>query len=380
MAEGTPSRDGSTPFLTTEKPALHKVHPRPESSPSTDTLAHTIDIKHLAEHADPYGEQVDADILQLARRMTSRSETGPRHLFPLQPDSPLDPGSPNFSPRKWAQAYYRSRTTAADGTEPRTTGVAFKGLSVHGFGTPTDYQKTVANTFLEGANLFRSMVGRRREQRIDILRDLEGVVHSGEMLCVLGPPGSGCSTLLRTIAGDTHGFHVADSTTLNYQGVRPQQMQNEYRGEAIYTAEVDHHFPQLTVGDALYFAARSRCPDLVPGGLSKADYAEHLRDVIMAMFGISHTRNTRVGNDFVRGVSGGERKRVTIAEAALGYSPLQCWDNSTRGLDSANAVEFCRTLRTQSDVMGITSCVAIYQAPQAAYDVSIPFPLMSWDT
>lgn len=51
----------------------------------------------------------------------------------------------------------------------------------------------------------------------------------------------------------------------------------------------------------------------------------------MAMFGISHTVNTRVGNDFVRGVSGGERKRVSIAEAALSFAPLQCWDNSTRG-------------------------------------------------
>ena len=51
----------------------------------------------------------------------------------------------------------------------------------------------------------------------------------------------------------------------------------------------------------------------------------------MAMFGISHTANTRVGNDFVRGVSGGERKRVTIAEATLSFAPLQAWDNSTRG-------------------------------------------------
>lgn len=47
-------------------------------------------------------------------------------------------------------------------------------------------------------------------------------------------------------------------------------------------------------------------------------------------------------------------------------------DNSTRGLDSANAVEFCKTLRTQCDVFGSSTFVAIYQAPQAAYDVSTP--------
>jgi ATP-binding cassette subfamily G (WHITE) protein 2 (PDR) len=76
-----------------------------------------------------------------------------------------------------------------------------------------------------------------------------------------------------------------------------------------------------------------------------------------------------VGNDFIRGVSGGERKRVTIAEASLSRAPLQAWDNSTRGLDSANAIEFCKTLRMETEINGTTACVAIYQAPQAAYDL-----------
>jgi len=94
-----------------------------------------------------------------------------------------------------------------------------------------------------------------------------------------------------------------------------------------------------------------------------------MRDVIMAVFGLSHTVNTRVGNDFIRGVSGGERKRVSIAEAALGGSPLQCWDNSTRGLDSATALEFVRTLRLSTEMAGSTAIVAIYQASQSIYDV-----------
>lgn len=145
-------------------------------------------------------------------------------------------------------------------------------------------------------------------------------------------------------------------------------MAHEFRGEAIYTVEVNVHFPKLTVEDTLYFAARARAPQHIPGGLSATQYASHMRDVIMAMFGISHTRKTIVGNDFIRGVSGGERKRVTIAEACLSNAPLQCWDNSTRGLDSANAIEFCKTLRMQTDINGTTACVSLYQAPQAAYD------------
>jgi ABC-type multidrug transport system permease subunit/ABC-type multidrug transport system ATPase subunit len=146
-------------------------------------------------------------------------------------------------------------------------------------------------------------------------------------------------------------------------------MRNSFKGEAIYTAETDIHFPHLTVGDTLLFAAEARAPRNLPDGVSKTQFAKHMRDVVMAVLGLSHTINTRVGNDFIRGVSGGERKRVSIAEAALSLAPIQCWDNSTRGLDSANATEFCRNLALVSQYAGTVNCVAIYQAPQSAYDM-----------
>ena len=145
-------------------------------------------------------------------------------------------------------------------------------------------------------------------------------------------------------------------------------MHNNFKGEAIYTAETDVHFPQLTVGDTLKFAALARSPRNRFEGVTRDQHATHMRDVIMAMLGLSHTINTRVGNDFVRGVSGGERKRVSIAEATLSQAPLQCWDNSTRGLDSANALEFCKNLALMSKYASTTACVAIYQASQSAYD------------
>ncbi|KAI9872985.1 MAG: hypothetical protein M1830_000972 [Pleopsidium flavum] len=89
----------------------------------------------------------------------------------------------------------------------------------------------------------------------------------------------------------------------------------------------------------------------------------------MAVFGLSHTRNNKVGNDFVRGVSGGERKRVSIAEMALSGCPIACWDNSTRGLDAATALEFVKSLRMSSNVFGVSHAVAIYQALQQIYEV-----------
>jgi ATP-binding cassette subfamily G (WHITE) protein 2 (PDR) len=57
-----------------------------------------------------------------------------------------------------------------------------------------------------------------KQRKIDILRDFDGVVRRGEMLVVLGPPGSGCSTFLKTIAGETSGLYIDDGAYFNYQG------------------------------------------------------------------------------------------------------------------------------------------------------------------
>lgn len=346
---GTYYPDGIPP--ADEKAGLERAETPPSSSPS--------------EAAYDRNEKVQT----LARSLSRTVSQSPDDPFTYEEDSPLNPNGPNFRARDWVKSMVKLSQRESDKNPQRTAGVAFKNLNVHGFGASSDYQKTVSNSVLEGYGLVRKVLGLEKPRRIDILRDFEGVVHPGEMLVVLGPPGSGCSTFLKTLTGETHGFNVAPESHINYQGIEPKDMNTKYRGEAIYTAEVDVHFPNMTVGDTLYFAARARAPRNVPGGLSKVRWAEVNRDMIMATFGISHTLNTQVGNDFIRGVSGGERKRVSIAEAALSGAPLQAWDNSTRGLDSANAVEFCKTLRLQSEFFGNTAMVAIYQAPGAAYDL-----------
>lgn len=307
-------------------------------------------------------------VQSLARKYSNISGShGGANPFSSDPDSPLNPASEKFSAQAWAKSVYE--LVSHEGASMRTSGVAFQNLNVYGFGAGSDYQKDVANVWLDIAGRVRGLFGANRKRRIDILRQFDGVVESGEMLVVLGPPGSGCSTFLKTISGEMNGIFVEDDAYLNYQGVSAQEMQGQHRGECIYTAEVDVHFPMLTVGDTLTFAARARAPRQLPGGVPRNVFTNHLRDVVMAMFGISHTINTRVGNEYVRGVSGGERKRVTISEATLSGAPLQCWDNSTRGLDSANAVEFVKTLRLAADTFRSTACVSIYQAPQSAYDL-----------
>lgn len=103
--------------------------------------------------------------------------------------------------------------------------------------------------------------------------------------------------------------------------------------------------------------------------MNKKEFVPYLTKVVMALFGLSHTYNTKVGNDFIRGVSGGERKRVSIAEMVLAGSPMAAWDNSTRGLDSATAFKFVQSLRMASDIGQQAHAVAIYQASQAIYDL-----------
>jgi len=313
----------------------------------------------------------DEDVHNLARKFTSQSHQSVYNENPFEApeDSRLNPNSPNFSARAFAKSLLNLQARDPEKWKQRTAGFAFKDLNVYGFGSDTDYQKSVGNVLLEVSGAVKKLIGSEKPRKIDILQHLDGVVHNGEMLVVLGPPGSGCSTLLKTIAGETNGFYIDEKSEINYQGIAPAQMHKDFRGEAIYTAEVDVHFPQLTVGQTLEFAAQARAPRHIPGGIDRQDFARRQRDVIMAVFGISHTLNTPVGNDFIRGVSGGERKRVTIAEAALSGAPLQCWDNSTRGLDSANAIEFCKTLRMSTDLLSSTAVVAIYQAPQSAYDI-----------
>ncbi|CAG8960438.1 hypothetical protein HYFRA_00008157 [Hymenoscyphus fraxineus] len=284
----------------------------------------------------------------------------------LPADSALNPKCESFNAQKWVTNLvgFIMQDPARYAYETSRLSVCFSNLDVHGFGSPTDYQKTVPNVILELGEIFRCF-SKSRKEKVQILQGFDGVVDSGEMLLVLGRPGSGCSTLLKTISGDTKGFFVAENSSLNYRGITAKQMQSQFRGEAIYMAENDVHINSLTVGQTLRNAAMARAPrDFTFPGVTRKKYSEHMTEVMMATFGIMHTKDTKVAF-----ISGGETKRVSIAEAMLSGSPIQCWDNSTRGLDSANALEFCKNLRLTADMFHSTILVSLYQGSEDTYEV-----------
>ncbi|KAL3473350.1 ABC-2 type transporter-domain-containing protein [Aspergillus californicus] len=319
---------------------------------------------------DKSEEKISALARNLSQISHKSSATDGTNTFLGAPNDPqLDPNSDKFNARKWTKNFLSVAARDPDRYPRRTAGVSFRNLSAFGYGTAADYQMDVANTWLKAYGWARGILGYGDRVRIDILREFEGFVRTGEMLVVLGRPGSGCSTFLKTIAGETHGLWLDDGVDIQYQGISWDEMHSRFRGEVIYQAETEIHFPQLTAGETLLFAAHARAPANRYPDVTRDQYALHMRDVTMAMLGLSHTMNTRVGNDFIRGVSGGERKRVSIAETILCGCPLQCWDNSTRGLDSSTALEFVRNLRLSTEYTGSTAVVAIYQASQAIYDI-----------
>ena len=253
--------------------------------------------------------------------------------------------------------------------EPRKMGLAFKDLTVTGYGVGAKLNSTVGSLMLSPVEALMNIGSLIHPPVKYILRDITGCVKPGEMLLVLGRPGAGCTTFLKSLCSYRDGFRSIEGTVL-YEGLDHKVIDGPLRGDVVYSPEDDIHFPTLTVSDTLGFAVATRAPSanhrIGLGGMnSRKSYTELLREAIATALGLRHTYNTKVGNDFIRGVSGGERKRVSIAEVFATRARISMFDNSSRGLDSSTAYEFTRALRTATDIGGVTTLASIYQAGEA---------------
>ncbi|KAF4578418.1 hypothetical protein EYR36_000225 [Pleurotus pulmonarius] len=203
-----------------------------------------------------------------------------------------------------------------------------------------------------------------------IVQKSSGVLKPGEMCLVLGCPGSGCTSFLKAIANQRDEFFSVEGD-VKYAGLDAAEMAKYYKGEVVYNQEDDIHIATLTVAQTLQFALSMKSPGpngRLPG-VSRKEFDSEVLNMLLRMLNITHTSKTLVGDEFVRGVSGGERKRVSIAEMMATRARVQCWDNSTRGLDASTALDFVKSLRVMTDILGQTTFVTLYQAGEGIYDL-----------
>lgn len=254
----------------------------------------------------------------------------------------------------------------------KKVGVIYKNLTVQGVGATTTYVKTLPSAIMGtfGPDLYKLLArfipalpkpGAHGQKR-DLIHDFTGCVRDGEMLLVLGRPGSGCSTFLKAIS-NKRGDYAAVHGEVSYGGISAEEQAKHYRGEVNYNEEDDQHFPSLTVEQTLDFSLLNKTKKHEKGDIPTIITA------LLKMFGISHTRHTLVGDAFVRGVSGGERKRVSIAETLATKSTVVSWDNSTRGLDASTALDYANSLRVMTDISNRTTLVTLYQAGEQIYEL-----------
>ena len=267
------------------------------------------------------------------------------------------------------EGHFEKRTETGDSA--KKVGVVFKNLTVKGTGSTTISAKTLPDAILGtfGPDLY-NLVTRfipalkihQHQQLRTLCNDFTGIVRDGEMMLVLGRPGSGCTTFLKAIANKRKEYAQVTGD-VHYGGISAEEQNAHYRGEVNYNPEDDQHFPTLSVWQTLKFSLLNKTKKREKGEISI------IIDALLRMFGISHTDKTLVGNEFTPGVSGGERKRVSIAETLATKSTVVCWDNSTRGLDSSTALDYASSLRIMTDISHRTTLVTLYQAGEQIYEL-----------
>ncbi|KAF7594206.1 hypothetical protein BBP40_009910 [Aspergillus hancockii] len=333
------------------------------SNQSTGQHAEPKDTEKLKRSQSSLGRRLSEDefFRVLSRRHTSRSgqdKGGTEDMAQIM--------------RLVSQMFGQERKANSDEDKTRHQGVVWENLTVKGTGLGAAIQPSNSEVLLALPRMIKSLLtqGRSKAPLRTIIDGFTGCVRPGEMLLVLGRPGSGCSTFLKMIGNQRQGYETIEGG-VRYGGTDSQTMADKYRSEVLYNPEDDLHYPTLSVRDTLLFALRLRTPSKagrLPGESPK-DYQTTFLSAIAKLFWIEHALDTKVGNELIRGISGGEKKRVSIAEALVTRASTQSWDNSTRGLDASTALEYVQSLRSLTDMAQVSTLVALYQASENLYNL-----------
>lgn len=169
-----------------------------------------------------------------------------------------------------------------------------------------------------------------------ILFDVSGFVRPGEVAAMMGPSGSGKTTMISILGGRAPKMMTVSGRT-SFNG---HEMSKSIRRSIGYVSQDDLLYECLTVYETLYYAALLRLPKF----MTKEEKLGRVEAVISAL-GLNKCRDTLIGGGFRRGVSGGERKRVSVGHELLINPSVLILDEPTSGLDSTTAMHLITTLR-----------------------------------
>jgi ABC-type multidrug transport system ATPase subunit/ABC-type multidrug transport system permease subunit len=184
----------------------------------------------------------------------------------------------------------------------------------------------------------------RPYQTKPILHDINLVLKPGRAYLILGPPGCGKTTFLKVIAGlvpnsgePGHQSRPYLSGRVEFNGVAPEDDPDMVLPNIVsFVGQLDNHAPYLTVRETFDYAYQCRTGGKDSNvGVDTGDSNNFTENLTIDGLDLAVCADTFVGNQDIRGVSGGQRRRVTVGEMMQGQNPVACADEISTGLDAA---------------------------------------------
>ncbi|KAJ0755524.1 putative ABC-type xenobiotic transporter [Helianthus annuus] len=236
--------------------------------------------------------------------------------------------------------------------------------------------------------------------KLTILKDVSGIIKPSRMALLLGPPSSGKTTLLLALAGKLDpSLKVKGEITYNGHKL------NEFvpRKTSAYISQNDVHVGEMTVKETLDFSARCQgvgsryelltelarrekeagiFPEAEVDLFMKATSMEGVEsslitDYTLRILGLDVCRDTIVGDEMIRGISGGQKKRVTTGEMIVGPTKTLFMDEISTGLDSSTTFQIVKCLQQIVHLTDATILMSLLQPAPETFDLFDDIILLS---
>ncbi|EGC32249.1 ABC transporter G family protein [Dictyostelium purpureum] len=206
--------------------------------------------------------------------------------------------------------------------------------------------------YVTARNLTMTVGTEKDNNQRNILSDLNFFLKPGSMVLILGSPGCGKTSVFKALSQQTHDERISGSLLFNGKLAH----EDTHHRDVSYVVQDDHHMAPFTVRETFKFSADLQMPE----GSSEEEKNARV-DYILKTLDLERQQDTVVGNEFLRGVSGGQKKRVTIGVELVKDAGLVLMDEPTTGLDSTTSLDLMKHFRELSNRNNVATMVALLQ-------------------